>query len=446
MKKYLYMLPLAAVLLAAAACNDNEYEATMGDVDQRLNAAVTSYYDELSSAENGWIANIPTSKGIYRFWMSFTDNNRVTMYTDNLMYPDFQNVPDESSYRIQALQRPTLIFDTYSYLSIINDPNSDISGGSADDNQGLETDFEFEIASYDDGVFELLGRRNRVNATLTKATAEEKASVVKGGLMQVQKDLQEFIDRDGYCYIVLNNEKIAVDFSLRSVTLSYVRGTNTVTSMTVDSYVDLGNNIIMNEPIVVKGSIVAGFLWNAQTGTYSAVSSQNIPVQRQDDAVIGLDAMLGAGSGYKYSTMAFRLAMYNGDTTCDIAQQITDFSKELAPMRYTLGDIYLRFGLQDGKPYIDMEVEFGLIYTAVFTFDILENPNGTTKLLRYTTEFDPAGNSQFLLDNGCGKKLCEYLTGKTFRKTWLKQSFGTYRMGALTDIQDPDNYLPGALL
>ena len=78
--------------------------------------------------------------------------------------------------------------------------------------------------------------------------------------------------------------------------------------------------------------------------------------------------------------------------------------------------------------------------------DILENPNGTTKLLRYNTDYDPVGNSQTLLDNGCGQKLCDYLTGKTFRKTWLKQSFGTYRMGALTDTKDPANYMPGALL
>ena len=113
--------------------------------------------------------------------------------------------------------------------------------------------------------------------------------------------------------------------------------------------------------------------------------------------------------------------------------------------RMTLGDIYMRFGELEGRPYIDMEVEFGL-YQAVFTFDILENPNGTTKLLRYNTDYDPVGNSQTLLDNGCGQKLCDYLTGKTFRKTWLKQSFGTYRMGALTDTKDPANYMPGALL
>ena len=105
MKKHLYRIfLLPVVLLAATACNDNDYETTMGDVDQRLDEAISSYYGELSAAENGWIANIPTSKGIYRFWMDFTDDNRVTMYTDNLMYPDFRTTPDESSYRIQGLQ------------------------------------------------------------------------------------------------------------------------------------------------------------------------------------------------------------------------------------------------------------------------------------------------------------------------------------------------------
>ena len=320
MKKHLYRIfLLPVVLLAATACNDNDYETTMGDVDQRLDEAISSYYGELSAAENGWIANIPTSKGIYRFWMDFTDDNRVTMYTDNLMYPDFRTTPDESSYRIQGLQRPTLIFDTYSYLAIINDPNSDISGGSAEDNQGLETDFEFEIASFDGDTFSLLGRRNRVEATLTRASAEEKNLVQQGALMQVQEDLQQFINRDGYCYVALGSGKVAVDFDLRSVTLSYVQGTNTVISATTSSYVDLKHNIVLQEPLVMQGSIISGFLWNDATQSYTAVSSQQIPVQRQDEAIIGLDAMLGAGSGYKYSALAVRLSMYGGDTSCEIA-------------------------------------------------------------------------------------------------------------------------------
>ena len=140
----------------------------------------------------------------------------------------------------------------------------------------------------------------------------------------------------------------------------------------------------------MQGAIISGFLWNDATQSYTAVSSQQIPVQRQDEAIIGLDAMLGAGSGYKYSALAVRLSMYGGDTSCEIAQQLVNFGKEISTVfRMTLGDIYMRFGELEGRPYIDMEVEFGL-YQAVFTFDILENPNGTTKLLRYNTDYDPA--------------------------------------------------------
>ena len=54
MKKHLYRIfLLPVVLLAATACNDNDYETTMGDVDQRLDEAISSYYGELSAAENG---------------------------------------------------------------------------------------------------------------------------------------------------------------------------------------------------------------------------------------------------------------------------------------------------------------------------------------------------------------------------------------------------------
>jgi hypothetical protein len=47
----------------------------------------------------------------------------------------------ESSYRLKALQQPTLIFDTYSYLHLLSDPDPNVAGGIA--GKGYNSDFEF---------------------------------------------------------------------------------------------------------------------------------------------------------------------------------------------------------------------------------------------------------------------------------------------------------------
>lgn len=162
------LLSLCAVVFLAGC---EEKVITMdGSADARVDAMIKSYIDELASAEHGWIADVMTDEGYYRFYMTFTDDNKVTMYTDNINYPSLNGVPKTSTFNIRSLQRPTLSFDTYSYLTIINDPDNNISGGSG--NMGLGTDFEFEIDSYADGVFSLTGRVNRVDASLRKATAE----------------------------------------------------------------------------------------------------------------------------------------------------------------------------------------------------------------------------------------------------------------------------------
>ena len=197
MKRIIYLLIPVLIALTVLSCKRDYDDDYMGNVDERLNATLTAYQNELTSAEHGWMANISTSEGIYRFWMKFYVNNgevmndlkgnRVTMITDNMNY-DYSGVnggtavPGTSSFRLKALQRPTLIFDTYSYLAVLCDPDDSVSHGSG--NQGLQTDFEYEIASYEDSVFTLRGRTHRANATLVKATAEEERAASQAGMVR----------------------------------------------------------------------------------------------------------------------------------------------------------------------------------------------------------------------------------------------------------------------
>ena len=179
MRKYISILILLASAAVHTACNEST--VTMDDsVDVRVDSAMKGYQAQLAGAEFGWFADIETSKGFYRFWMDFADNNMVTMFTDNLDYPELNGIPRTSTYMFHAYQRPVLTFDTYNYLHIISDPNDAISGGTG--NLGLKTDFEFEIDEVTDDVFTMTGRINRIKATLTRATEAEMQAVKQGQL------------------------------------------------------------------------------------------------------------------------------------------------------------------------------------------------------------------------------------------------------------------------
>ena len=119
--------------------------------DERLKATADEYREALFSAPNGWFLAVDTKKdGAYRLWMSFEENERVGMLSD--MDATFSKagetsvVPCISSWRLKALLAPSLIFDTYSYLHILADPQGANNGGS--NSEGLISDFEIPDRRY----------------------------------------------------------------------------------------------------------------------------------------------------------------------------------------------------------------------------------------------------------------------------------------------------------
>ena len=99
MKKIFYILIPVLFSLAVTSCDRDYDDNYMGNADERLTAAMNRYQRELASAQNGWIASVWTNDGIYRFYMSFTMDNRVTMVSDNMNYNGFENKSQTTSFQ-----------------------------------------------------------------------------------------------------------------------------------------------------------------------------------------------------------------------------------------------------------------------------------------------------------------------------------------------------------
>ncbi len=169
---------LAGIFSCKKVDNDSVFNQT---ADQRLTAALAAYEAKLVGATDGWKGALTTNTGgIYTFYFKFNNANRVQMLSS---FDSTSAVTlKESSYRVKALQQPSLIFDTYSYIHVLSDPNNAISGGSG--NVGLISDFEFyfeDTASTADKI-SLVGRFNGSSLVLTRATPAEATAFSTGQL------------------------------------------------------------------------------------------------------------------------------------------------------------------------------------------------------------------------------------------------------------------------
>ncbi|SEM45178.1 protein of unknown function [Chitinophaga rupis] len=167
-----YLLYLFLIIATFTACKKEDDPVFPKSPDERLNDTLNKYQQTLTGAPYGWKvliypAGIPHS--VFSFYCRFNDSNRVAMFSD---FDATSSITlKESSYRLKALQQPSLLFDTYSYIHVLSDPDGGVNGGAY--GQGLGSDFEFALNGMSGDTVLLTGRFNKSKAYLIKATQQE---------------------------------------------------------------------------------------------------------------------------------------------------------------------------------------------------------------------------------------------------------------------------------
>jgi len=252
------ILFLVATSLIIAGCKKDDDTVFDQSPDVRLNETLTKYQSELSGAQYGWKALLfPQGGGAYFFYIKFNDANRVQMISD------FDSASaltvKESSYRLKALQQPSLIFDTYSYIHLLSDPDASINGGAF--GQGLLSDFEFYFNdSTSADTLKLTGRMNGSRFVMTKATEAEanaftsgqlKTYLFKNDLGQIQQYFKRFT-------IGTSNYDVNVDLATKKIIFTWTDGQGNVLSYTTTFYFTL-NGIALEKPFVDGSTVISEF-------------------------------------------------------------------------------------------------------------------------------------------------------------------------------------------
>lgn len=301
-------------------------------------------------------------------------------------------------------------------------------------NQGLQTDFEYEIASYEDSVFTLRGRTHRANATLVKATAEEERAASQAGMVKSIEALSRFIASQNYSYIETQKYgPVLFNFNLRSMSTSYeaADGKSLVHSDVTDSYVDFDQNIILPEPIEVADQVVVTRLnWNSRTSKYEVVlaDGSTTPLLNANFSPIPLSVWIGPEYNREYNMTGIPISWIDviysnyplvGQYLTLYAEQLMDFGLELVQV-----NLYFR-QKSDGSMYMELMPLFyfpdNSLYGASYNFDMAMPEPGVLRLGNYTCPFDANGFNTTFLEAGAGKELLDALAGQTFEMDW----FGT---------------------
>ncbi|HEY8897454.1 MAG TPA: DUF4302 domain-containing protein [Niastella sp.] len=266
-KSFIYIV---AAAIGFWGCNKHE-DAFDKSPDERVNEALATYQKALTASQYGWkglIYPAGLEGGVVAFYFKFDDANRVEMFSD---FDSASAVtPMTASYRLKALQQPALIFDTYSYVHVLADPDGSVNGGNY--GSGLISDFEFAINGIAGDSIKLTGRFNKSKALLVKATQAEMQNYYdRKYTNRLFKNISKYITYFKRLVVGGTQYEINVNQTTRTITFTWVDDNGNIQTYTTGYYYTTDG--IALSPAFSDGKTTISSLnnisWNANTTTLS---------------------------------------------------------------------------------------------------------------------------------------------------------------------------------
>lgn len=307
MNSYMKRFLTYAILIATAfvsGCKKNN-DPVFEDPDTRLSAELAKDQALLLSATDGWLATIyPKGGKGFSFYLKFNAEGKVTMLSD--FNGGASTTAAESTYRLKALQRPTLIFDGYNYIHMPADPDASISGGSASTATGLASDFEFAFVGAAGDTVKFEGTFNKNPMKMVKLSAAEAQSIVAGGLKTMIDANAVYLTTNRNPYILFADGvkgAIAIDPAAKTVKLSYLDSKDVSQVQTVKYAV--GINKLMLSGYITYGNVTFNeLLWDATNKAYYVmVGGTKINVLNSPTPLTPLTLLFGYPTTFAYRKM-----------------------------------------------------------------------------------------------------------------------------------------------
>lgn len=437
MKRFLlYIVLLSAGFITGCKKDENPI---LDDPDQRVAAALVEHQAQLLSAENGWKATIYPKLGKgFSFYFKFDKEGKVKMLSD--FNTTTAVTYQESTYRLKALQFPTLMFDTYNYIHLPADPNGSINGGT--NGKGLTSDFEFAFDGMSGDTLKMRGIVNGNLMDMVKVTAAEATAYGTEGIKNMMDANTAFQAVNKFPYLVSGSTKVAVgiDATAKKFTLSYIdeNGASKVSNATFAFGL---NSLTLSTPLTYLTTTIKELFYDATTkqyyvnvnGTRSNVLNSLLPV-------LDLKALFGPLKDYSQIE-------YNSATVA--AGLSADFNAKFTAAKTGLFAIGSRV-LDKVSTKLNTDNTMSLIYTyrnsssvtyvATMIFTVVRDANGI-----YTFTF----RSQDVNSETAGPgvvAVTDYFKNNKFRVDWVTNPGSGPTYGGLYNVTDNASFFYGTLI
>ncbi|MCW3467903.1 DUF4302 domain-containing protein [Chitinophaga nivalis] len=424
--------------LLATACRKQDNDSIFGQKpEERMNKQLTAYQQQLTGNANGWKAYIyPAGGAGFGFFFKFAETNRVNMIGD--LTPTSGATLAESSFRLAALQRPSLLFDTYNYLHMLADPDRNVYGGAP--GRGYDSDFEFGYDYTSNDTVFLTGNAKGSKMFLVRASAQEEASYKAGQLNTIQEQLDQYTSSHAVIYLSNGDQKIqlSINPSYREFTTVYISDGAFKTKQY--TYAHTLQGIMLNEPVTIGAHSFRELILDpAKDVMYFKSGNNNVALETSNDQVFPLHMLMGVSYHQLTTGDATQVA---GSASYNAMWQAAKASVAALPYALKLKLNGLNVVFDTNAEQLQMNFLFSQTtnnFTATYTFDYTKASDGTYRFAMQDVQGQLAG----ILYSSVTPILQKVGAGK-FKLGYFKAP-GTGQMGQLISVEDPLFFIGGAL-
>lgn len=294
---------IAALALLLAGCKkevENIFDKTP---DERITEVLNNFQSALVQ-DPGWklfvypqgLKNQDVEVGGLTYYVKFTNDNRVSMLSDFII--DMAATPKESGYTLKAIQRPSIVFDTYSYIHVAADPDPDVSSSPAPEaGFGWGTDFDFAFVETTAGdTIRLKGNYNNSDALLIKATSEEMNAAFNGRLAQIMDATSEYNTNNPLLYFNgTDNARISISFNLYLYIINFTfAGAGSELASIAAPFSHTTYGLHFKNPVTVGGYTFQDLYWDdALEIYYIQAGGQRVDIANSSVPIFPMYKVLG---------------------------------------------------------------------------------------------------------------------------------------------------------
>ncbi|MCY4780758.1 DUF4302 domain-containing protein [Sphingobacterium sp. UT-1RO-CII-1] len=289
---------LSLFIFVGVSCKKNEVELVFDKTpNERVNDQIELINKTMVSAEYGWKATVGTGlKGGYGFYFDFDDQQVVGMVADLTDKSAIEYV--ESNYRIKQDNGVTLIFDTYNYISMLNDPVATVYDGTQ--REGLRSDLEYGFDYANGDTLAFIGKRYRNPLVLIKATKEERDKYRTGSYQEVINQTKAFFEDNTNPYIDVNSDGesymmgITINTNTKIIELASLHPDGTTSASTGKYAFSLDGLNVIAGGIIYRGHNYVAMNWEGNKMYFISDKGDKYEVKNSLQPILPLYKLIGS--------------------------------------------------------------------------------------------------------------------------------------------------------